>query len=491
MYECTILFGGLPYDYVKFHENVLCYFESCFSRKAAFRWFVTITIGLMLRSDKLGVTSVIRDLALNPSCYDSLLHFFRASSWSLENIRKRWFSAVRLYSPLYMEGNCHILVGDGVKQSKEGRRMPGVKKLFQESENSAKPEYIHGHMFGGLGILAGSVRNWACIPLGIRLHDGLQAARAWKGASVSAASHVVQMVEDAYHAALTFGDSLLLLDRYFLTVPVLEKLKSLNSSGDVRMEIITKAKKSCTAFEKPGSRKPGRGRPRKKGVAVHLMELFVSHREQFHEAQIELYGKKESIRYYCIDLLWGQKLYQELRFVLVEMNGTRSILASTGLELDPLSVIRLYSYRFRIECTFRELKQQVGAFCYHFWSKHMPKLSYYQKKGEPAPLERVEDEKSREKILEAVRAIEMHMALSCIAMGILQSLSVCFIGKVSSIQIRYQRTPSKGRVSEAALMHYFRKYFFRLLGQKPELCITQIIHSLQKESEEQWDFLAS
>ena len=234
---------------LNFIENVLCYFESCFSRRAAFNWFVTITIGLMLRSDKLGVTCVIRDLVLNPGCYDSLLHFFRASSWSLEDIRKRWFSAVRLYAPLYKEGNYHILVGDGVKQSKEGRRMPGVKKLFQESENSAKPEYIHGHMFGGLGILAGSVRNWACIPLSIRLHDGLQAAREWKGASVSEASHVVQMVEDAYHATLTFGDSLLLLDRYFLTVPALEKLGTLNSSGDVRMEIITKAKKSCTAFE--------------------------------------------------------------------------------------------------------------------------------------------------------------------------------------------------------------------------------------------------
>ena len=216
---------------LNFIENVLCYFESCFSRRAAFNWFVTITIGLMLRSDKLGVTSVIRDLVLNPGCYDSLLHFFRASSWSLEDIRKRWFSAVRLYAPLYKEGNYHILVGDGVKQSKEGRRMPGVKKLFQESENSAKPEYIHGHMFGGLGILAGSVRNWACIPLSIRLHDGLQAAREWKGASVSEASHVVQMVEDAYHATLTFGDSLLLLDRYFLTVPALEKMGMLYRAG--------------------------------------------------------------------------------------------------------------------------------------------------------------------------------------------------------------------------------------------------------------------
>ena len=143
--------------------------------------------------------------------------------------------------------------------------MPGVKKLFQESENSAKPEYIHGHILGGLGILAESVRNWVCISLSIRLHDGLQAAREWKGAAVSdlsataLASHVVQMVEDAYQTALTFGDSLLLLDRYFLTVPALEKLKSLNSSGEVRMEIVTKAKKSCTAYEKPEPRKPRRG----------------------------------------------------------------------------------------------------------------------------------------------------------------------------------------------------------------------------------------
>ena len=248
--------------------------------------------------------------------------------------------------------------------------MPGVKKLFQESEDSAKPEFIHGHMFGGLGILAGSVRRWACIPLSIRLHDGLQAAREWKGASVSAASHVVQMVEDAWHAARTFGDSLLLLDRYFLTVPALEKLKELNGSGSVHMEIVTKAKKSCTAYQKPGPRRPGRGRPPKKGAAVRLKELFGSHKGQFQEAEIELYGKKEAIRYYCIDLLWGQKLYQELRFVLVEMDGVQGILASTSLALEPLSIIRLYSYRFRIECTFRELKQQIGAFCYHFWSKY-------------------------------------------------------------------------------------------------------------------------
>lgn len=89
-------------------------------------------------------------------------------------------------------------------------------------------------------------------------------------------------------------------------------------------------------------------------------------------------------------------------------------------------------------------------------------MSYYRKKTEPTPLEQVEDGKARKRILEAVRATEMHLTISCIAMGILQSLSINFIGKVKSSQLRYQRTPSRERVSEGALMHYFQKYFSAL-----------------------------
>lgn len=126
--------------------------------------------------------------------------------------------------------------------------MPGVKKLFQESENSAKPTYIHGHMFGGLGILAGSVRSWACIPLGIRLHDGLQAAIG------GGKRHLSQPPPMWCRWWRT------------LTVPALEKLKALNGSGKVRMEIATKAKKSYTAFQSPAPVGPERDDRPKRGL---------------------------------------------------------------------------------------------------------------------------------------------------------------------------------------------------------------------------------
>ena len=237
--------------------------------------------------------------------------------------------------------------------------------------------------------------------------------------------------------------------------------------------------------------KSGRGRPPKKGKAVRLKALSESRKEQFRETELVLYGKKEKLRYYSIDLLWGQKLYRELRFVLVEYNGTQSILAGTCLELDPLSMIRLYSFRFRIECTFRELKQQTGAFCYHFRSKHMPRLNYYRKKTEPSALEQVESDHARRKIMQAVRAIEMHMALSCIAMGTVQCLSLRTEGKLRTEQIRYQRTPSKGKVSEGAMMHYLRKHIFRFMWQNPGLHITRLIQEVQDQSEICEDLLAS
>ncbi len=248
--------------------------------------------------------------------------------------------------------------------------------------------------------------------------------------------------------------SFLLLDRYFLSVPALKRLRELTVGKTVSVEIATKAKRNCTAFEKPSFRKPGKGRPPRKGKSIRLKDLFESRKEQFREAEMMLYGKKEKLRCYSIDLLWRQKLYQELCFVLVEYNGTQSILAGTCLELDPLSMIRLYSYRFRSECTFRELKQQTGAFCYHFWSKHMLRLNYYRKKTEPSPLEQVKSDHARRKILQTVRVVEMHMALSCTAMGTVQCLSLRTEGKLCTEQIHYQRTPSKGKVSEGAMMHY-------------------------------------
>lgn len=114
------------------------------------------------------------------------------------------------------------------------------------------------------------------------------------------------------------------------------------------------------AFKLP-ERKSGRGRPAKKGDKLVLKDLFSADGAPFTKTVLELYGKQTQVEYLCMDLLWGQKLHQMLRFVLVKYGNTQSILVSSCLSLTPETIIRLYSCRFRIEGCFRELKQQIGG----------------------------------------------------------------------------------------------------------------------------------
>ena len=174
------------------------------------------------------------------------------------------------------------------------------------------------------------------------------------------------MIQNGFSITKTLGEkSILLLDRYFLSVPALIALNKLNEENGRPLQIVTKAKKSCVAYEQPGEYS-GRGRPREKGDSVKLKDYFQEKKESFKTTTVKIYGKEQEVSYYCINLLWGQKLYQELRFVLVSYNGINSILVSTNLNLNPETIIRLYSYRFKIECTFRELKQVIGALVISF-----------------------------------------------------------------------------------------------------------------------------
>lgn len=477
---------------LKFINEILIAFRSCFTRAATFEWFVVIIVGLMLRTDHLGVTSLIRDLSLHPRRYETLIHFFHSSAWTLESLRLKWLQVVNRNAPLLYEQERVILVGDGMKQAKEGRRMPGVKKLHQESENSSKGEYIFGHLFGAIGILAGTTQKWYCLPLFLNLQDGVKTIFGWgKEPNERQASHVVQIIDQAFEAAKTFGNALLLLDRYFLSVPALKRLQVHNQSETAHMHIITKAKVNAVAYERPAAKKNGRGRPPKKGSAVKLAKLFDTRTAEFQTATVKMYGKEETVQFLCLDLLWGQGLYQELRFVLVRMDKKLSILVSTDLTLAAVDIIRLYSYRFKIECTFREMKQVIGAFGYRFWSKSMPKLNRYLRKGEPHPLEQVTVEKDRRRIRLTLQAIEGFVMCSCIATGLVQLIALHFSHRVPALFFRYLRTPSKTIVSEATVTVYMRKHIFRLLARNPHLPITQIIRSKQDISDVGDDYLAS
>ena len=172
-------------------------FRKCFSRKAAFYWFVVVVVGLMIRSDQLGFTCIIRTLDINPRLYETMMHFFHASSWCYMTIQQTWTSIVASSDYVMMEANMPILVGDGIKRSKEGKRMAAVKKHHQESENSAKPTYIYGHLFGAIGMLLTNGQKIFCTPISMTIQDGAKVIGQWMENDLADDSHVVRLVRES------------------------------------------------------------------------------------------------------------------------------------------------------------------------------------------------------------------------------------------------------------------------------------------------------
>jgi hypothetical protein len=437
-------------------------------------------LAFIARQENHGMTDVIRLFDLTPTQYDNLAHFFKSQSWNLKTISDKWTELVFKSPHLERVSGLAVLIMDGVKQAKEGRKMPGGKKHHQESENSGKAEYIHGHLFGGLGVLLGNF----CTPLSLRLHDGVDSILEWMGEEDRRASHVVLMIRQSYEALIASGEAaaIALGDRYFLSVPALQELTGLQEKYGKKLHFVSKAKKSAVAYHEPPERKKGqRGRPRLKGEKVKFKELFESHSTAFRSERIEIYGELREIRYLSRDLLWGQKHYKKLRFVLVEYENRQEILVTTDLAMAPQTVIKLYSRRFRIECTFKELKQDIGGFDYHFWSGSMTKLDYFKRKNTPDPLKEINDKEAQEKIIKAFRATEMFTMCAGIALGLLQMKSLD-LESVSDIKsLRYQRTYRTKHASLPATKEYLRRELFLGMGKPTLKFITEIIKSRRTE----------
>ena len=460
----------------KYLDLVLVEFRVCFNRKATFYYFIIIVIGLMLSSDSAGITSIIRTLGLEPTGYEALVHFFRSSAWTLAVVRKQWMWIVKNSGVLFTENGMPILIGDGVKQPKEGKKMPGVKRMHQESENSGKPEYIFGHMFGVVGVLVGNVGKLFCLPLSASLQDGDKVMRKWADEAYESVSHVVQIVRDAFSIAVVFGDCILVLDAYFFTTSLLKDLAKQAVEFDRKLSIVTRARMSTIAYTLPIPHK-GRGRPRKKGEAIKLKQLFESEEENFTQAKVWLYGKEETILYLCKDLLWGAGFYELLRFVLVKIGDKRVIVVCTNFSFTAEQAICLYGYRFKIEVTFRTLKQLLKGFAYHFWSASMPKLNRFAKKEESDPLAQVRGKKERNRILLALKAIEGYVTMSLIANGLLQLLSLKYSALQGKSSFCWLRTASGSIVTEASMSMFLRKEIFMQFHKQPHLAILQIIRS--------------
>ena len=412
-----------------------------FSRYSTFLWFAAALAAICVRQDMRGVTSLVRALGLRRRCYERFLDFFHSSAVKLPKLRAAWTAVVLtvLKSCLFMVNSRIVLLADGIKAPKTGRKMPGVKKLHQESQNNTKPQFIFGHSCQVIAVVVHAAASFLAVPLAAAIHEGVVFTNRDKRTLLD------KLVLLLASLAITVP-AYLVADRYYASAKVILPLLRCGQ------HLISAVRSTAVAYQPaPPPNSKRRGRPKKYGRKILLVNLF-KERRLFVSAPSPVYGERGvDILYRSVDLLW-RPVGRLVRFVWV-IHPTRGCMMflSSDLSLDALEVVRCYGVRFKIEVTFKQAVHAVGTWCYHFWMADM----------EPRPNRsgnqyvHHKSEAYRAHVRRKLAAYHCHLQVGTIAQGLLQMLSILHAGTVWQRFGSWLRTirpgiaPSEGVVSLA------------------------------------------
>ena len=377
--------------------------------KRSFLWLCTALAGFCVRPDLLGVSSTVRALGLAARCYDRLLDFFHSPAIAPNTLSRLWTTlALQRFSPHRFGGRL-VLLGDGIKIPKSGRKMPAVKRLHQASENNTKPEFIMGHSVQVVSLLVAAAGSFLAVPLSGRIHEGVK-------------------FSNRDHRTLpqkfcTLADSLGIADPFVMIADAYYACAAVANWALARgCALISRLRRNAVAFE-PFPRPIGprrRGRPRLYGRKIKLRTLFDAATDLWQEVESPVYGERGvTVRFLSRDLLW-RPLRRVVRFVLVDHPSRgRCIFFSTDLTLSALDIISGYGLRFKIELSFKQALRVLGTYNYHFWMRGMKRIS---RNSGTQHLHRQTDP-YRAAVRRKLAAYDRHIQIGLIAQGLLQYLS--------------------------------------------------------------------
>ena len=386
---------------------------SC-SRESTFFWMVLILIGFTIKFDYCGVTSLARGVGLIPNYYTCMLNFFNSSAVDLNKLLSLWVELIfSKFDGIVKINGRFLIIPDGIKVGKEGKKMPGVKWLHQDSDSNSKAEFIMGHSLQAIAILVKGLKNYFAVPLTARIHEGFRFDCKDK-------STLLDKLCDLLMELKLPGAFYLIADKYYCSGRLIKKLIAQN------IHLITMMKKNAVAYYPVEGKRKGRGRRKKYGNAIKLFSLFQTDLEFIKASMPNNTGIM--LEYCVVELLW-KPVGSVVKFILVKhpVRG-HSIILSTDLTLNPLDAILCYSLRFKIEVLFKQAVHQIGTFMYRFWLKVMKP----RKRGDASGDWNLHfaSPKFKERVAKKLRVYHLFIQLGFIAQGLMQYLSIYCYKKI-------------------------------------------------------------
>lgn len=381
------------------------------SRTRTFLWMLLALAGLCSRTDNAGVTSFVRVLNFSAQAYHRFLHLFHSDALDVDVLTSCWARlCLKLFRPFEV-GQRLVLLADGIKAPKEGKRMPGVKMLHQQSASNTKPEYIMGHSLQAISLLVHSAAGQvAAVPLTSRIHEGLVFSNR------DTSTLLDKLVALLMGVSRSMGRKVLLVaDAYYASGKVITPLLSQGH------HLISRAKSNAVAYLSVAEpQRRCKGRPRIYGQKVRLKDLALDD-GAFASAPSPVYGERNvMLRYRVLDLMW-RPAGCRVRFVIVHHPQRGTIfLMCTDLSLDPLQILTFYGYRFKIELGFRQAVHVMGAYAYHFWMADMKPI----RRGSGDQYLHRTSHDYRAGVRRKLRVYHVHVQLGAIAQGLLQHLAI-------------------------------------------------------------------
>jgi hypothetical protein len=201
---------------INFINDALYSFRGVFSRTRTWILFSMVILGFIGAPEMIGVTSFYRFWGLGERFYISLCNFFRSSAWSLEALIGLWTTFVLAQNKSVMIQKRAVIQGDHTNTPKDGRRMPGVVALHQDSETQSKASFFRGHFWGAICLVVGSMVAPFGLPLDLKIHQGFVHIGKHQSAEDSKETLGTRIVQMALEFAVRHNlPCVLVLDAFF------------------------------------------------------------------------------------------------------------------------------------------------------------------------------------------------------------------------------------------------------------------------------------